>query len=321
MRRAVARGSGLTRHLLAFSRRRPVNPESVDLVAYLKGMREMLDGSLGGDIHVEMRLAPDLWPVEIDTGEFELAVLNLCVNARDALTGGGTITIATENATDAVDGAKGDFVRLSVADAGSGMTPDVAARVFEPFFTTKDIGKGSGLGLAQVYGFAQQSGGRVFVDSKVGVGTTVTLLLPRSHRLPAATKGGDVHTASPDKDEASRRGDVLLVEDDKEVAALTRELLGNLGFGVIHVESPAAALGALADARSVAAVLCDIMMPGGINGVQLARSIRDRQPNLPIVLTTGYAEAAAGIDGENFGLLLKPYTLEALASALGAEIR
>ena len=188
MRRAVARGTGLTHHLLAFSRRRPVKPESINIAAHLTGMREMLQRSLRGDIGVEMEFGAELWPVEIDAGEFELAMLNVCVNARDAMASGGTITITAKNLKEAgEDGVLTDFVKLSVADTGSGMPPDVLARAFEPFFTTKDVGKGSGLGLPQVYGFAQQSGGRLTLDSEVGVGTVVTLLLPRSSRQPATS--------------------------------------------------------------------------------------------------------------------------------------
>ena len=318
MRRAVARGTGLTRHLLAFSRRRPVNPEPINLAAHLTGMREILGRSLGGNIHVEMKLAADLWPVEIDAGELELAMLNVCVNARDAMAGGGTITITAENAQEAGgDGLLADFVKLSIADTGSGMPPEILARVFEPFFTTKDIGKGSGLGLPQVYGFAQQSDGRVTVHSEVGKGTIVTLLLPRSLRQPKVV---DASSTSAAQGDTARRGQVLLVEDDNEVAALTREMLSYLGFSVVHVASPDAALGALANARSVDIVLSDIMMPGGVSGLELAREIRRRQPNLPVVLVTGYAEAAAGMEDGRFALLLKPYTLEMLAEALNAEL-
>ena len=309
MRRAVARGTGLTRHLLAFSRRRPVNPESINLAAHLTGMREILGRSLGGNIHIEMKLGADLWPVEIDAGELELAMLNVCVNSRDAMAGGGTITITAENVQEAgEDGLLADFVKLSIADTGSGMPPEVLARVFEPFFTTKDVGKGSGLGLPQVYGFAQQSGGRLTVHSEVGKGTIVTLLLPRSLRQPAAPKVVDASSASAAQGDAARRGQVLLVEDDNEVAALTREMLSCLGFSVVHVASPDAALGALANGRSVDIVLSDIMMPGGVSGLELAREIKRRQPNLPIVLVTGYAEAAASMEDGKFGLLLKPYT-------------
>ena len=319
MRRAIARGTGLTHHLLAFSRRRPVNPESINLETHLRGMREILQRSLRGDIGVGMTFGGGLWPVQIDAGEFELAMLNLCVNARDAMAGGGTITISVKNLTEAGDdGLRTDFVKLCVADTGSGMPPEIQARVFEPFFTTKEIGKGSGLGLPQVYGFVQQSGGRLTLDSEVGAGTVVTMLLPRSARLPVAPV--DVPGASQARCDGAARGQVLLVEDDAEVAALTREMLSYLGFSVIQAASPDAALGALADGRSVDVVLSDIMMPGGVSGLDLAREIRRRQPNLRIVLTTGYAEAAASMDSD-LQLLLKPYTLETVAKALGVELQ
>jgi CheY-like chemotaxis protein len=322
MRRAVARGTGLTRHLLAFSRRRPVNPESIDVAVHLKGMREMLNGSLGGHIQVEMDFDTEVWPVEIDAGEFELAILNLCLNARDAMAEGGAVTISADNVqVDDERGAQAAYVKLSVTDTGCGMPPDVLARAFEPFFTTKDVGKGSGLGLPQVYGFAQQSGGQVTIDSEVGVGTIVTLLLPRSlQEAVTGTKAGEPSRVPVPRVEGARRGHVLLVEDDKEVSALTREMLNSLGFAVTHVTGAEAALGALANARAIDIVLSDIMMPGGVSGVDLAREIRSRQPNLPVILTTGYVEAAARVQEGEFQLLLKPYSLEALADALGVEV-
>jgi PAS domain S-box-containing protein len=320
MRRAVARGTGLTRHLLAFSRRRPVNPESVDLAAHLSTMQDMLASSLRGDVSVVMQFDSDLWQVEVDAGEMELAIVNLCVNARDAMPAGGTIEITAENVSEtADDGTRADFVRLSVRDTGTGIAPEIIGRVFDPFFTTKDVGKGSGLGLAQVYGFAQQSGGRVAITSEVGAGTNVTLLLPRSLRKPAAEQKIDAPGVPSVKTDNARRGDVLLVEDDREVAALAREMLGELGFGVIHVATSAAALDALANARTIEAVFSDIMMPGGRSGLDLAREIRKRHPRLPVVLATGYAEAAASLEDGEFRLLLKPYSLEALADALGVE--
>jgi len=316
MRRAVARGTGLTRHLLAFSRRRPVKPESIDVVAHLTGMRAMLDGSLGGHIVINMRFEAEVWPVEVDAGEMELAVVNLCVNARDAMPGGGAITIAVENERAADNyGEQHDYVRISVADNGVGMPADVQARVFEPFFTTKDVSKGSGLGLPQVYGFAQQSGGRVAIESEVGAGTIVTMLLPRSHKEPVASTGHfDATSAEGTSADADRSGHVLLVEDDQEVAALTRELLASLGFVVTRVASADAALGALANARGIDVVLSDVMMPGGVSGLQLAREIRRRHPALRILLTTGYVEALAGMATDEFDVLLKPYTAESLAS-------
>jgi PAS domain S-box-containing protein len=317
MRRAIARGTGLTRHLLAFSRRRPVNPEAIDVVAHLKGMRTMLDGSLGGHIEVRMEFGQDVWPVEVDAGEMELAILNLCLNARDAMPGGGTITIAAENAYATKGDAPAEVVRITVSDTGQGMPPEVKARAFEPFFTTKDISKGSGLGLPQVYGFTQQSAGHLTIDSEVGVGTVVTLMLPRSQRDPVAKP--EVAGASSLRADTERRGHVLLVEDDREVSALTRELLGSLGFSVTHVTGAEAALGALANDRRIDAVLSDIMMPGGVSGLQLAREIRRRHPTLPVVLTTGYVESVADMKDGEFTLLLKPFSLEALADAFGVQ--
>jgi PAS domain S-box-containing protein len=320
MRRAVERGTGLTRHLLAFSRQQPVKPESIDLGAQVRAMREILHRSLRGDIEVVMKFEPDLWFVEVDAGEVELAMLNLCVNARDAMPDGGTITIAAENVEETGErGVIGEFVKLSVADTGEGMPPEVLARVFEPFFTTKEVGKGSGLGLAQVYGFAQQSGGKVTIESQVAAGTTVTLFLPRSHRLPAPVAKPTGMAAVARADGASR-GHVLLVEDDNDVAALTREMLSTLGFSVIHASSAAAALGAMANGRPVDLVLSDVMMPGGMSGLDLARALRRGRPTLRVVLTTGYAEAAASMDGNEFSVLLKPYSLEALAAAFGVHL-
>jgi CheY-like chemotaxis protein len=317
MRRAVARGTGLTRHLLAFSRRRPVNPESTDVVTHLQGMREMLDASLGGNIEVQMNFESEIWPVEVDTGEMELAILNLCLNARDAMPNGGVISITAENvAVLREDASHSELVRICVADTGDGMAPAVKARVFEPFFTTKDVGKGSGLGLPQVYGFAQQSGGQVSLESEVGAGTIVTLLLPRSLKAPEAKDELEAESATT---EGERHGQVLLVEDDREVAALTRELLASLGFAVTHVSGADAALGALANSRHIDVVLSDIMMPGGISGLQLAREIRLRYPDLPIVLTTGYVEAASDMKDGEFQLLPKPYSAETLADALAVH--
>jgi CheY-like chemotaxis protein len=219
--------------------------------------------------------------------------------------------------TRAGDSEPAEYVKISVADTGHGMTPEVKARVFEPFFTTKDVGKGSGLGLPQVYGFAQQSSGQVTLDSEVGIGTIVTLTLPRSLQMPAALPNeGEL----PPRVDTARRGHVLLVEDDREVAALSQELLISLGFVVTHVAGPDAALGALANSRQIDMVFSDIMMPGGVSGLQLAREIRRRHPGLPVLLTTGYVEAAADMEDGEFEVLPKPFTLEALAEALGINL-
>ncbi|SDB10436.1 ATP-binding protein [Belnapia rosea] len=317
MRQAASRGAGLTRQLLAFSRRQPLKAEPVDLRRQIGGMRELLDRSLRGDVHVSLDFAEGLWPVEVDPGELELVMLNLAVNARDAMPAGGTIAIRGVNrpAFDA-EGLRGDFVELSVADTGTGMTPEVQARIFEPFFTTKDIGKGSGLGLPQVYGFAQQSGGTVRVETEIGRGTCIRLLLPRSTRVPTALERHllDLQAARPTHE---RLGHVLLVEDDDEVAALVGQMLAELGFEATRAASAAAALGALADGRDIDIVFSDVMMPGGMNGVDLAREVKRRQPNLPVVLTTAYSEAAKQhAEAEGIAVLPKPYRLEELASTM-----
>ena len=317
MRQAAARGSGLTRQLLAFSRRQTLEPEPVDLAKRIGGMREILDRTLRGDVHVRLDFADDLWPVEVDPGELELVLLNLAVNARDAMPDGGTIVVEAANAPASDgDGSAQDFVRLAVIDTGTGIPPEVVERVFDPFFTTKDIGKGSGLGLAQVHGFATQSGGSVRIESGPEGGTSVILLLPRSSRVPAASNRQlidfDVATKPP-----GEAGDVLLVEDDDEVATLAGEMLAHLGYKVTRAASAAAALGALANGRHVDVVFSDIMMPGGMNGVDLAREVRQRRPGVPMLLTSGYAEAARkDAAAEGVHILPKPYQLHELAAAL-----
>jgi CheY-like chemotaxis protein/anti-sigma regulatory factor (Ser/Thr protein kinase) len=269
---------------------------------------------------VAFELANDLWTVEVDAGELEFVVLNLAVNARDAMPEGGTITVRAENREALRDeGLDGDYVKLSVSDTGTGMSPEVLAHVFEPFYTTKDIGKGSGLGLAQVHGFASQSHGAVRIDSEVGRGTTVSLHLPRSNKSP---RDQDQLVDLPVERKGARPvGSVLLVEDDNEVAKLASEMLSELGFDVIRVASASAALGALANGRPVDLVFSDIMMPGGMNGVELAREIRRRRGVLPILLTSGYAEAARlKAEAEGIRILPKPYRLNELSAVLNALI-
>jgi len=316
MRQAAQRGASLTRQLLAFSRSHALRPETVDLSRHLQDMREMLDRSLRGDVQVDVRLAEDLWPVEVDPSELELVLLNLAVNARDAMPQGGTICIRGENRPDFNSAElSGDFVWLSVTDTGTGMSDEVKAHMFEPFFTTKEIGKGSGLGLAQVYGFAQQSGGKVDIESSPGQGTSIHLLLPRSQR---PVQDAPAPHASIDPVANGFSGCVLLVEDDSEVAALVRDMLVDLGYEVVHASSAVAALGALADARRIDFVFSDIMMPGGTSGIDLAREIRRRRGDAtPILLTSGYSEpirdeaVALGIP-----VLPKPYGLEDLRGAI-----
>jgi PAS domain S-box-containing protein len=317
MKQAVERGAGLCRQLLAFSRRQTLKAEAVDLRRLIAGMQELLERSLRGDVHIHCDFSEQLWPVEVDCGEFELVILNLALNARDAMPKGGSIEIKGSNAPALADhDLSGDFVRLDIADTGIGMSPDTLAHAFEPFFTTKEVGRGSGLGLAQAHGLARSSGGVVRIESMLGHGTTVSLFLPRTLKTPASSN--DL-LSEPAADLATSAGQVLVVEDDDEVAALTVEMISQLGYDTTRVASADAALGALADRRSVDIVFSDIMMPGRMNGMELAQEIQHRRPNLPVLLTSGYAEVA----GRNAGthqikIIPKPYRIDELRDALAA---
>jgi PAS domain S-box-containing protein len=324
MRQATERGAQLTRQLLAFARRQELRPELLDLGQHLASMRDLLQRSLRGDIRISLAMAPDLWPVEVDPIQLELAILNLAVNARDAMPGGGVVLISARNVAGWRDGAlAGDFVRLAVEDTGVGMPPDVQARAFEPFFTTKEVGSGSGLGLPQVYGFAVQSRGTVRIDSVPGEGTTVALMLPRASApasrasaSPAAAprRAGDAEAELPP---AAPGTTVLLVEDDDRVAELAAEMLLQLGYGYTRVRTGHAALSVLASGQRVDVVFSDVLMPGGMNGAELAEEVRRRRPGLPIVLATGFdGEAIAQARAEDLPLLRKPYRLDTLAQTL-----
>ena len=321
MGQAATRGASLSRQLLAFARRQPLNPEPVDVHQQIDGMRELLDRTLRGDVQVTTELAPALWPIRVDPAELELVILNLCVNSRDAMPNGGVITIGGKNAPALREaGLQGDFVLLTVADTGTGMSAQVLSRIFEPFFTTKEVGKGSGLGLPQVYGFAQQSGGVVKVQSVVGRGTTVSMWLPRSDVAPMRPAEEDTNLDSTSRRRALK-GSILLVEDNDEVAALVTEMLSELGFRTTRVASAQAALGALADDREIDVVFSDVMMPGPMNGLELAHEIRRRRPGLPVLMTTGYAGAEIKkTDGEHVEVLSKPYELSDLDVALHSAL-
>jgi signal transduction histidine kinase/ActR/RegA family two-component response regulator len=317
MRQAVDRGASLCRQLLAFSRRQALKPEAVNLERLACDMQELLNRSLRGDIQIQTCFAERLWCVEVDPGELELVILNLALNARDAMPNGGTIEISARNMPALTDhDLVGDFVCLDIADSGIGMSPDILAHAFEPFFTTKEVGSGSGLGLAQAHGFAKASGGAVRIASTPGQGTLVSLFLPRTLKTPAYT--AELMPRASD-DLAGNAAQVLVVEDDDEVAALTVEMINQLGYDTTRVASAEAALGALADRRSVDIVFSDVMMPGRMNGVELAQEIRRRRPNLPVLLTSGYAEAArrkAG--GQQIKIIPKPYRIDELRDALAA---
>ena len=306
---AVRRGASLTRQLLSFSRRQPFNPTVVDLPSRIESVRAMLSSSTGPMIALAVGISPGAWPIKVDASEFDLALVNLTLNARDAMPEGGSVTISSENVTlvpsDTPERLTGEFVAVRVTDSGTGIPPDILSKVFDPFFTTKESTKGSGLGLSQVYGFAHQSGGTVTIDSEVGRGTTVTLYLPRARE--------EISAERPAEETHANDGRVLLVEDNPDVAQASLSLLDQLGYSVVHARDANAALEAIA-ADAFDLVVSDIMMPGGMDGLALARTLRERQPALPILLVTGYHQLADEA-GREFVLLRKPFDLSDLSRA------
>jgi PAS domain S-box-containing protein len=317
IRSATNRGEKLTRQLLAFSRRQQLMPVVVDLRQRIDSVRDMLAPSLRGNIELICDIEEKIWPVEVDLGELELALVNIAVNARDAMPDGGTITLSARNVVlkpgSAAGALEGDYVALAIIDTGSGMSPEVVARVFEPFYTTKPVGKGTGLGLSQVHGFAMQSGGAATVSSEEGEGTAVTIYLPRSRAEPTTAPGGGQFAAP------ATRGTVLLVEDSREVAEVTSTLLEQLGYRVVRAENAAEALRHLYQGIHFDLVFSDIVMPGSMNGISLAQACRDNFPDIPVLLTTGYSDAAQMADGR-FDILRKPFELATLESAVETAI-
>jgi signal transduction histidine kinase/ActR/RegA family two-component response regulator len=317
---AAWRGADLTRQLLTFARRQPLHPDRVDLTQRFDGLRDLLVHSLRDDIAVSTELEPGLWPVEADIGALELALLNLAVNARDAMPAGGELKVSAQNrmVTGVLDATsslpQGQYVELTISDAGTGMAPDVLERAFEPFFTTKANSQGAGLGLAQVYGFARQSGGTAWVHSRLGAGTQVHLLLPCSTRpepKPAPTQARQPGVLQ--KGPLS----VLVVEDDDNVAAAVLDMLAELGHKTSRVASVAAALSILSGAARFDLVFSDVLLPGGGSGLDLAREMSRRLCEAPIILTSGYGGDMTGkLAAANLPFLRKPYQIEALRDAI-----
>jgi len=318
IRAAANRGERLTRQLLAFSRRQQLMPVVVDLRQRVDSVRDMLVPSLRGNIQLICDIEDKIWPVEVDLGELELALVNIAVNARDAMPDGGTITLSARNVVlkpgSAAGALEGEFVALAIIDTGTGMPPDVLARVFEPFYTTKPVGKGTGLGLSQVHGFANQSGGAVTLSSEPGRGTVVTIYLPRSTNA-AAAGAGEATAAS----EGPVQGTVLVVEDSRDVAEVTSSLLEQLGYRVVRAENAAEALRHLQQGIGVDLLFSDIVMPGAINGLGLAQICKERFPEIPVLLTSGFSDAAQAADG-HFDILRKPFELAALERAIEAAL-
>ncbi len=306
IRNSAQRGASLTKQLLAFARAQPLEIKAIDLKEFIAAATTLMRPSLKSDIEVIIEVSDQLWNADADAGALELALLNLAFNARDAMPEGGKLRLSATNEVlrGQPEGLTGEHVALRVSDTGEGMAPETMERVFEPFFTTKAFGEGTGLGLSQVFGFAKQIGGAVTVESELGKGSTFTLYLPAS-RGP-----NEIANANGKK----ALGRVLIVEDDDLVAELAAGMLAELGFETMIAHSAKEALARLAKGEKPKLIFSDIIMPGGISGLELAWRIRDRFPELPILLTTGYSEEAGAAHG--FPVLQKPYELETLAGAL-----
>ncbi|MGH1592098.1 hybrid sensor histidine kinase/response regulator [Methylobacterium phyllosphaerae] len=311
IRQAAERATTLTQQLLAFARKQRLDGRAVNLNTLIEGMGEMVARSVGEAVKIELDLAEDLWNCRVDPTQAEVAILNVLINARDAMPEGGTVRISTENSEIAARGREigplrdGRYVSIAIKDTGTGIPPAVLARVMDPFFTTKEEGKGTGLGLSMVYGFAKQSGGAAQIDSTVGAGTTVRLSFPATD--------GDVNT--PPKvalRSVDRQGTetILIVDDREDVAELARTILRDFGYTTLVAGNAREALEILDSSERVDLLFTDLIMPGGMNGVLLAREARRRQPKLKVLLATGYAEASlerTDIGGSEFDLLNKPY--------------
>lgn len=317
---AAKRAAALTHRLLAFSRRQTLDPRPTDVNALMEGMTELIQRTVGPSIRVETVGATNLWPTLVDVSQLENALLNLCINARDAMPNGGRITIETANrwmdreAARSYDIPEGQYLSVSVTDTGTGMAPDVIAKAFDPFFTTKPIGQGTGLGLSMIYGFAKQSGGQVRIYSEVGEGTTLRIYLPRYY--------GEVDDEIPETREslaaAAHAGEtILIVDDEPTVRMLLTDVLGDLGYTLIEAADSLAGLKLLQSDVRIDLLITDVGLPGGMNGRQMADAGREVRPELKVLFITGYAENAAignGYLGPDMQVLTKPFAMDTLAS-------
>ena len=303
------RAADLTSQLLAFSRRQALRPEVIDINVRLDALGEVLSRTLDGQVTVELDLAPDLWPIEVDATQLETALLNAAFNARDAMPEGGRLTISARN----MPSDDGDCIAIALTDTGQGMPEDVVSRAFEPFFTTKPVGKGTGLGLSQIHGFAAQSGGKAEIESAPGEGTTIRILLPRSTKPPATTPEEEMVIPS-------RTGlTVLLVEDNAHVLAFAEHLLGELQHHVVSADSGDRAL-ALIDDQPIDLLLTDVVMPG-MSGIELAHAVRRRHPAVPVVLASGYSDEILQGSGDDFEILRKPFDSGSVSRAIEKALR
>ena len=323
---AATRAAALTHRLLAFARRQQLDPKPTNANCLVVGMEEMVIRTVGPAITLETVLAQDLWTTLCDASQLENAVLNLCINARDAMPDGGKLTIETANASlDAraarrQDMTAGEYVMLCVTDTGTGMAPDVIERAFDPFYTTKPIGQGTGLGLSMAYGFAKQSGGQVRIHSTVGKGTTVRFYLPRH----LAEVEADVPLVQPSENHRARAGEtVLVIDDEPSVRMLVTEMLEELGYAAIEAIDGKSGLKVLQSNARVDLLITDVGLPGGINGRQLADAARITRQDLKVLFITGYAESAVVRNAHlepGMQILIKPFTMEALAARIQSVI-
>ena len=321
--RGVERAAVLTHRLLAFSRRQPLDPKPVQMNRLIIGMSDLLGRTLGEHIKIETVLSAGLWRVSADPNQLENAVLNLCVNARDAMPNGGKLTVETANmyldetyAAYNKDAGIGEYVMVAVTDTGSGIPREVIDRVFEPFFTTKRLGEGTGLGLSQVYGFVRQSGGHVKIYSEPGDGTTVRFYLPR---FAATETDADTRNRPGAAPAAQHRETILVVEDDPDVRANSTGILRELGYDILEAGESDAALGLLVDHPEIDLLFTDVGLPGAFNGRQLADEALKRRPALKILFTTGYARNAIVHHGRldpGVSLIVKPFTFADLAGKI-----
>ena len=318
----VARASKLTGQLLAFARRQVLTPEVFDAAARVEAVADMLRTIMGARVRIETDVAREPCFVEADASQFETALVNMAVNARDAMDGEGALAVRVWEVSGmpAIRGHRGGagrFVAVSLADTGAGIAPDKIGQIFEPFFTTKGIGKGTGLGLSQVYGFAKQSGGDVAVESRIGQGTTFTLYLPRAERDAAVEASPGAQVAAAAADESGRGCRVLVVEDNAQVGGFSTQILQDLGYETTWAANAGEALILLGQGggRQFDAVFSDVVMPG-MSGVELGHEVRRRCPGLPVVLTSGYSQVLAEEGRHGFELLQKPYAAEELSRVL-----
>jgi PAS domain S-box-containing protein len=313
---AALKGSELTKQLLAFSRRQTLDPRVVDMNTLVEGMGPLWRRTLGETVTVKLALADDLWRTKLDPVQMESSLLNLVINARDAMADGGVLTVETANATVDPDNPElppGDYAVVAVSDTGSGIPPELLAKVIEPFFTTKGVGQGSGLGLSMIYGFAKQSGGQLRIYSEVGHGTTVRLYLPRSNEAVQAAK---TPTAGPVKGRGER---VLVVEDNVDVRRVAVRQLTDLGYQVVEADTGAAGLEMLAGDHGIDVVFSDVVMPGGMTGIEMIAAAREARPDLKALFTTGFTSAATANNNRVTGadmVISKPYRVTELAAKL-----